>query len=81
MRVYEKYIDFCFQHRNESDFECFNNRSKTFVLHDNKLVNRQFNVFDFFKNVSDDEYKNDRRLNHCRVDLSDSDEDCVSCRN
>jgi hypothetical protein len=80
MRIHEKYMNFYFQHRNESDSECFNNRSKTFVLHDSKLVNRRFNVFDFFESVLNDELVNNRRLNHCRVDLSDSDEDCVSYR-
>jgi hypothetical protein len=80
MRVHKRYVDFCFQHRNESDFECFNNRSKTFVLHDSKLVDRRLDIFDFLENVSDDELVNNRRSNHRRVDLSDSDEDCVSCR-
>jgi hypothetical protein len=80
MRVHEKYVNFCFQHRNESDSECFSNYSKTFVLHDNKLVNRRLNVFNFLENVSDDEFVNDRRSNHRRVNLSNFDEDCVSCR-
>jgi hypothetical protein len=80
MRVHEKYVDFCFQHRNENDSECFRNRSKTFVLHDSKFVDRRLNIFDFLKNVLGDELVNDRRLNHRRVDLSDSDENCVSCR-
>jgi hypothetical protein len=80
MRVHKRYVDFCFQHRNESDFECFSNRSKTFVLHDSKLVDRRLDIFNFLENVSDDELVDDRRSNHRRVDLSDSDEDCVSCR-
>jgi hypothetical protein len=80
MRVHKKYINFSFQHRNKSDFECFDNRSKTFVLHDNKLVDRRFNIFDFLENVSNDELVDDRRSNHCRVDLSDFSENCVSCR-
>jgi hypothetical protein len=80
MRVHERYVDFYFQHRNESNSECFNNRSKTFILHDNKLVNQRFDVFDFLENVSDDELINNRRLNYRRVDLFDSDEDCVLCR-
>jgi hypothetical protein len=80
MRVHEKYVDFYFQHRNKSDSECFSNRSKTFVLYDNKLVNRQLDIFNFLENVSDDEFVNDRRLNHRRVNLSDFNENCVSCR-
>jgi hypothetical protein len=80
MRVHEKYEDFCFQHRDENDSKCFSNRSKTFFLHDNKLVDRRLNVFDFLKSVSGDELVDDRRSNHRRVDLSDFDEDCVSCR-
>jgi hypothetical protein len=80
MRVHEKYVDFCFQHRNESDSEYFNNRSKTFILPDSKLVDQRLDVFDFLKSVSDDELVDNRRSNHRRVDLSDSDEDCVSCR-
>jgi hypothetical protein len=80
MRVYEKYVDFSFQHRNESDSECFDNRSKTFVLHDNKLVNRRLNIFDFLESVLNDELVNDCKSNHCRVDLFDFSEDCVLCR-
>jgi hypothetical protein len=80
MRVHKRYVDFSFQHRNESDSECFDNRSKTFVLHDSKLVDRRFDIFDFLENVLNDELVDDRRSNHRRVDLSDFSEDCVSCR-
>jgi hypothetical protein len=46
--------------RNESDFERFSNRAKTFVLHDDKFINQRLNVFDFLKNVSNDEFVNNR---------------------
>jgi hypothetical protein len=80
MSVDEKNVDFCFEHRNENDFERFNNRAKTFVLHDDKFINRRFDVFDFLENVSNDELVDNRRLNHRDIDLSDSCEDCVSSR-
>jgi hypothetical protein len=80
MRVHEKYVNFSFQHRNESDFECFDNRSKTFVLHDSKFINRRLDIFDFLESVLNDELVNDRRSNHRRVNLSDSSEDYVLCR-
>jgi hypothetical protein len=77
MNVDERNINFCFEHRNKSDFERFNNRAKTFVLHDDKLINRRFNIFNFLESVSDDEFINNRRLNHRRINLSDSCENCV----
>jgi hypothetical protein len=80
MSVDEKNVDFYFEHRNESDFERFNNRAKIFVLHDDKFISRRLNVFDFFKNVSNDELVDNRRSNHRRIDLSDSCEDYVSSR-
>jgi hypothetical protein len=80
MRVHERYVNFYFQQRNESDFECFSNRSKIFILHDSKLIDRRFNVFDFLESVSNNELVDNRRSNHRRVDLFNSDEDCVSCR-
>jgi hypothetical protein len=80
MSVDEENVDFCFEHRNESDFERFSNRAKTFVLHDDKLINRRLDVFDFLKNVSDDELVDNRRSNHRRIDLSDSCENCVLSR-
>jgi hypothetical protein len=78
MRVYKRYIDFYFHHRNESNSECFDNRLKTFVLHDNKLVNQRLNVFNFLENVSNDEFVNNRRFNHHHINLSDFNKDCVS---
>jgi hypothetical protein len=80
MRVHEKYVDFSFQHRNENDSKCFDNRSKTFILHDSKLVDRRLDIFDFLESVSNDELVDDRRSNHYRVNLFDFSEDCVSCR-
>jgi hypothetical protein len=80
MRVHEKYVDFSFQHRNENDSEYFDNRSKTFVLHDSKLVDRRLNIFNFLKSVLNDELVNDCRSNHRRVNLFNSSENCVSCR-
>jgi hypothetical protein len=78
MSVNERDVDFCFEHRDESDFERFSNRAKTFVLHDSKLISRCLDVFDFLESVSDDELVDNRRSNHRRIDLSDSCEDCVS---
>jgi hypothetical protein len=80
MSVDERNVDFCFEHRNESDFERFNNRAKTFVLHDDKLINQRLNIFDFLESVLDDELVDNRRLNHRRINLSDFCEDCVSSR-
>jgi hypothetical protein len=80
MRVHEKYIDFNFQHRNKSNSKCFNNRSKIFILHDNKFVNQRFSIFNFLENVLNDELVNDRRSNHYCAYLSDFNENCVSCR-
>jgi hypothetical protein len=80
MSVDEKNVDFCFEHRNESDFERFNNRAKIFVLHDDKLINRRLDIFDFLENVSDDEHLHNRRSNHRRINLSDSCKDCVLIR-
>jgi hypothetical protein len=80
MRVHERYVNFNFQHRNESDSKCFNNRSKTFVLHDNKLINQRFDIFNVLENVLNDELVDNRRSNHCRANLSNFSEDCVLCR-
>jgi hypothetical protein len=80
MNVDERNVDFCFEHRNESDFERFSDRAKTFVLHDDKLISRRFDVFNFLESVSDNELVDNRRSNHRRIDLSDSCEDCVSSR-
>jgi hypothetical protein len=78
MSVNEKNIDFCFEHRNEINFKRFNNRAKTFILHDDKLINRHLNVFNFFENMLNDELVNNRRSNHHRIDLFDSYENYVS---
>jgi hypothetical protein len=80
MNVNEKNVNFCFKHRNESDFEYFNNRAKTFILHDDKLISRRLNVFDFLESVSDNKFINNRRSNHSRINLSDFYENCVSSR-
>jgi hypothetical protein len=80
MRVHERYIDFNFQHRNESNSECFDNRSKTFVLYNSKFVDQWLDILDFLENVSDDEFVDDRRSNHNYVDLFNFNEDYVLCR-
>jgi hypothetical protein len=80
MSVDKKNVDFCFEHRNESDFERFSNRAKIFVLHDDKLISRRLDVFDFLENVSNDELVNNRQSNHRRIDLFDSCEDCALSR-
>jgi hypothetical protein len=77
MNVDERNVNFCFEHRNKSDFERFSNRAKTFILHDDKLINRRFNIFVFLKNMSNDELVDNRRSNHRRIDLFDFCEDCV----
>jgi hypothetical protein len=80
MSVDKKDVDFYFEHQNKNNFKRFDNRAKTFVLHNDKLINRRLNVFNFFESVSDNELVNNRRLNYRRIDLSDSCEDCVSSR-
>jgi hypothetical protein len=80
MSVDEKNVDFYFKHRNESDFKRFNNRAKTIILHDDKLINRRLDVFNFLENVSDNELVDNRRSNHRCINLFDSCEDCVLSR-
>jgi hypothetical protein len=80
MSVNKKNIDFCFEHRNESDFERFNNCAKTFVLHNDKFINRRLNDFKFLENVLNDELVNNRQSNHRRINLSDSCENCALSR-
>jgi hypothetical protein len=81
MSVDEEDLNFCFEHRNKSDFEYFSNRAKTFILHDDKFISQRLNVFNFLKNVSDDELVNNRRSNYRRINLSNFCENCVSSRN
>jgi hypothetical protein len=66
--VDKKNVDFCFEHENKSDFKRFNNRAKTFVLHDDKFINRRLDVFNFLESVLNDELVDNRRSNHRRID-------------
>jgi hypothetical protein len=64
-------VNLYFKHRDECDFERFN---------DNKLINRYFNVFNFLENVLNDELVDNRESNHRRIDLSNFSEDYVLSR-